>query len=118
MIFVPVPPPAPVSHRTRELADLLGRVVEEYEKHHPSVTGAEVRQAIHLAARSSRAPGREVARLLVAAVTGVLALLGVLVWMMADRGAIGGGALPMVGVAVVLSAIIAVLVIVRRVSGG
>lgn len=78
MFFVPMPPPTPVSPRTRELADLLGRVIEEYERHHPAVSGEEVRDAVRLAARSSRAGGPEVARLVIAALAGVLVLIAVI----------------------------------------
>ena len=42
MIFVPVvTPPTPPSPRTRELAGLLGQVVQEYTKAHPATTRAE-----------------------------------------------------------------------------
>jgi len=47
-IIIPVTPDPP-SPRTRELAGLLGQILEEYQKAHPSVTGAEMREAIQLA---------------------------------------------------------------------
>jgi len=49
-----VPPPSP---RTRELAELLGKVLEEYTKAHPATTTAEVRAAIRLA-QTSAGPDR------------------------------------------------------------
>ena len=45
-----VPPPAP---RTRELSELLGKVLEEYTKAHPAVTKSEVRAAIRMAQMSA-----------------------------------------------------------------
>lgn len=118
MYFVPVPPPTPVSPRTRELADLLGRVIEEYEKHHPAVSGAEVREAVRMAARSSRAGGPEAARLVVAALAGVLVLGGVVAWILVDRGGMSEGAAPMVLVAVILFAVLTTLVVLKRLRGG
>ena len=47
----PTPPPSP---RTRELAGLLTKVLEEYKKAHPSTTNNEVKAAIRLAQLSSR----------------------------------------------------------------
>ncbi len=45
-MYVPiVVPDATPSRQTQELADLLGRVVQEYEKAHPTVTGPEVASA-------------------------------------------------------------------------
>jgi hypothetical protein len=56
MIYVPMvvptqaPPPSP---RTRELAELLDRVLEEYTKAHPATTRAEIRAAIRMAQMST-----------------------------------------------------------------
>ena len=52
MTYVPVvtsTPPPPPSPRTRELAGLLTKVLEEYSKAHPAVTKAEIRAAVRLA---------------------------------------------------------------------
>lgn len=53
MMYVPIVPPIstgqPPSPRTRELAALLAKVVQEYRNSHPAVTGAEVREALRLA---------------------------------------------------------------------
>lgn len=48
-IVIPPTTPQPPSPRTRELAEILGKVLEEYQKAHPSVTGAEMREAIQIA---------------------------------------------------------------------
>jgi hypothetical protein len=55
MTYVPtVPtPPTPPSPRTRELASLLTKVLEEYRKSHPALTSAEIRGAFKLAYRST-----------------------------------------------------------------
>jgi hypothetical protein len=62
MLFVPVISPAttqPPSPRARELADLLTRVMEEYERAHPAITTAEVRHAMRLAEeRTGGGPAR------------------------------------------------------------
>jgi len=56
MTYVPivmpthVPPPSP---RTRELAGLLARVLDEYTKAHPETTKAELRAAIRMAQPSA-----------------------------------------------------------------
>jgi len=104
--------------RVRELGDLLGRVIEEYEKHHPAVTGSEVRQALQLAAGRSKASGAVAAR--VAALGAAVALaLGGVVAFVALRG--GGGvdpqAVPMVAVAVGIFSILTVAILLKRLSG-
>lgn len=56
MTYVPIVTPTPSqppSPRTRELAGLLSKVLEEYTKAHPSVTKSEVRAAIRLAQSSA-----------------------------------------------------------------
>lgn len=61
MTYVPmvtpthVPPPSP---RTRELAGLLAKVLDEFTKAHPATTGAEVRAAIRMA-QTSAGPDRK-----------------------------------------------------------
>jgi predicted lipid-binding transport protein (Tim44 family) len=78
--YVPIVPtvtPEAPSRQTRELADLLGRVIQEYEKAHPTVTGREVGQALQLAKRaSSKAAGGEQAALVAALVGGLVLMLG------------------------------------------
>jgi hypothetical protein len=53
MSYVPIvtPPTAaqPVSPRSRELAGLVTKVIDEYTKAHPATSGAEVRVALKLA---------------------------------------------------------------------
>ena len=58
-IIVPVQTEEPPSPRTRELASLLTKVVDEYRGAHPSLTGTEIRAALRLTqvtAGSSKAP--------------------------------------------------------------
>ena len=112
MFFVPVvphhPPPSP---RTRELADLLGRVIQEYEQHHPAVTGSEVRAAARLAAqRSSKRGG--VDERVAAVVAALVALLGVFVYVAA--GSRGGESVPMVAVAIAVFLIFGLVVVLKR----
>jgi hypothetical protein len=54
MTYVPVvTPPTPPSPRTRELAGLLAKVLEEYTKAHPATTRAEIRAAVRMAQMST-----------------------------------------------------------------
>ena len=80
MIYVPivvptqVPPPSP---RTRELAELLDKVLEEYTKAHPATTRAEVRAAIRMA-QMSTGPDRTKVATGVSLAIGVSLAMGVL----------------------------------------
>jgi len=119
MIFVPyVPPPQPPSPRTRELASLLGRVIEEYEKHHPAVSAQEVKAALQIAASSSRKGGG--ASMQVAAAVGLAAVLAVggFVWLATSGGTGSGGSVPMVALSVgVILVVMLVAVMSRRGPG-
>jgi len=106
---------SPPSPRTRELADLLGKVVEEYEKYHPAITGREVRSALRLAERSSHAAaagGRTMA--LVGGALGAV-VAGTFIWV-ANRGGSWEGGAPVALVAAII-AVLAVGLIVRRARG-
>lgn len=117
MLYVPVIPHRedPPSPRTRELADLLGRVIQEYEKSHPSVTGREVRAALEIAVRGSRsgAAGGRQAALVGVAIAGAAA--GVFAWFAAQGG--NSEAAP-VAILTGILALVAVLVVIRRTRGG
>jgi len=57
MAYIPTvhhTPSMPPSPRTRELAGLLTKVLEEYKKSHPGTSDAEIRAAVRLAQLSSR----------------------------------------------------------------
>jgi hypothetical protein len=95
------------------LADLLGRVIEEYEKHHPSVTGAEVRDALRMAAVSSKAAAPAPA--LVAGLV-VLLLAGLVVFFV-QEGFRFGGDVTLRGAALVSLSILAVAVLIKRLVG-
>ena len=51
-IMTPTPTTPPPSPRTRELAGLLGKVLEEYQKTHPAVTPTEMKAALRLVSAS------------------------------------------------------------------
>jgi len=53
---VPSVPPPPPSPRTRELASVLTKVLDEFKKAQPSTTSAEIRAALRLA-QMSASPG-------------------------------------------------------------
>ena len=115
IVTVPVQQQQP-TQQTRELADLLGRVIQEYEKAHPSVSGPEVRHALQLArSASSKASGAHAG--LIAGLAGGLALLtglGVFFFIQADGT--GGPVVSMrlIMVAIVSLGILAVVLAARR----
>jgi predicted lipid-binding transport protein (Tim44 family) len=86
---VPHSPSSPPSPRTRELAALLTKVLEEYRKSHPSTTDAEVRSAVRLAQLASRS-GNPAAPLALSLGLGLL-VAGLLAGLLFYRSA-GGGA--------------------------
>ena len=106
MTYVPIPvvPPTPPSPRTRELADLLARVIEEYEKHHPAVSGAEVREALNLASQSSKTAAPAARSLVAMLLLGLVALGGALFYAVERSG--GGGATEFPMIAVVIGVIL------------
>ncbi len=118
MAFVPVstPPTYPPSPRTRELAGLLSKVLEEYGKAHPSVTKAEIRAAIHIA-RMSAGPdrGRVGALLSVTLGLGVAGLLAGLFVFQGAGGGESGAAFPMI-IAAVIALLAIVMVTVKLMS--
>ncbi|HKJ02461.1 MAG TPA: hypothetical protein VJ997_08405 [Longimicrobiales bacterium] len=117
MAYVPVVvPPQPPSPRTRELAQLLGRVIEEYEKHHPAVTGPEVRGALRMAARSSKAAAVPAAAL-AAGLGLVLLLAGVAAFLLVQGGSPSGGTPGLNGLVIVLASVIAVAFLIKRLAG-
>jgi len=117
VFFVPMVPhhENPPSPRTRELADLLGKVLEEYEKYHPAVTGQEVRAALRLAERSSRAAVVGARTMAGVGLAIGVAVAGMFVWV-ASRGGIWEGGPPVAIVAAII-ALVAVMVLVRRARG-
>ena len=118
MTYVPivVTPPPPPSPRTRELAGLLSRVIEEYEKHHPAVTGPEVREALSLAAQSSKGASAQARSVVAVLLLGLLAFGATAFY--ALRSAAGGADVPLSMITVVIGVIIVLgLVAVLRQKG-
>ena len=116
MTYVPIVTPSPTqppSPRTRELAGLLSKVLEEYTKAHPSTTKAEVRAAIRMAQMSAGPANTKVA-LALTLFLGFLAF-GLFVGLFYARSG-GGldleGVLP-VGIAVVVGILLLVLTVVK-----
>jgi len=107
MTYVPIviptstPPPSP---RTRELAGLLTKVLDEYVKAHPAVTNAEVRAAVRLA-QAPAGPDRSRMALVLSLTVGlVMAFLGLgLFYFRSTGGGDFGPILPIIiGVLVVV----------------
>lgn len=114
IVTVPVQQQQP-TQQTRELADLLGRVIQEYEKAHPSVSGPEVRHALQLAQSASSKASTGPAGLM-AALAGGLALLAGLAafyFIQVDGGS-PMAAMRIVLIAIVLVGIVAVVLAARR----
>ena len=90
MTYVPIVPvvtPQEPTRQTQELADLLGRVIQEYEKAHPTVTGPEVSQALQLAKRaSSKSAGGEQAAMIAAFVGALVLALGLGLFFFLQQG--------------------------------
>lgn len=111
--IVPSTPPPPPSRQTRELADLLGRVIQEYENAHPTITSGEVRAALRLALRAS-AKARGDAGPVVAVAAGLAVVVaGVVLFAVMGAGdaAPGVGFRPsvVVGLVAVVVAVLAVI---------
>jgi len=111
MTYIPVvpqthvPPPSP---RTRELNDLLSKVVDEYTRANPATTKAEIRAAFRLAQVSGGGNSTAVALSLGLGLGVAFLVLGLFYFRTAGDIAIGP-ILPMIiGVAVVLIGILAV----------
>jgi hypothetical protein len=109
MAFVPVstPPTYPPSPRTRELAGLLSKVLEEYTRAHPSVTKAEIRSAIRMA-QMSAGPDRGKVAVLLALALGI-GVAGLLMGLLLYQGAEGGGSGTMSSM--VIAAVIALVAV-------
>lgn len=93
MTYVPIVTPTnapPLSPRTRELAGLITKVMDEYTKAHPATTKAEIRAAVRMAQASAGGGPSNVAALLSLSLgLGVAALTFGLFFF---RSAGGGGA--------------------------
>ncbi|MBT8396767.1 MAG: hypothetical protein HKO65_16165 [Gemmatimonadetes bacterium] len=108
----PTPPPSP---RTRELAGLLTKVLDEYAKAHPAVTNAEVRAAIRIA-QSSSGPDQARTTLVISLALGmVVAFLGFGLFYFRSAG--GGeisASLPMIIAVLVMVLLIALVALKAR----
>lgn len=106
MSYVPIViphTPQPPSPRTRELAGILSKVLDEYQKAHPSVTGAEMRAAIRIAQSST---GRNKTPVALALSLGIGLLVMALTLGLVFMGRSGdielGSSIPMIVVAVMV----------------
>jgi len=116
VLYVPVIPPQPPSPRTRELADLLTRAIDEYRKYHPNVSTAEVRAALRMA--SMRSSGTIPARVWALTGVSVALVLGVVVaFLVAGAGGMPGNAVPVVAVSVVVFGLVVVLTLLKSRGG-
>ena len=120
MLFVPMVPSRhePSSPRPRGLAGLLGRVIEEFEKQHPSVTGSEVRAALDMAARNLGTAMLENAKAFAVIAAIVLAFVAAGIGLRLSGGGGTPESIPIAAVAVGLFLLIVVVVLVKRLRGG
>jgi hypothetical protein len=104
----------PPSHRARELADRLSRVIVDFEQHHPTVSNAEVRQATRLALQASRR-GSDVAPAIASALVLLIFLMvGIGVFVVLRGGGRRSAQSPLMGLAIVAGLMAVVSVVVRR----
>ena len=106
MSYVPIVTPTtpqPPSPRTRELAGLLTKVMEEYRVAHPSVSDAEVREAVRLA-QAATGGNKALVALTLSLGIGLLAagLLAFFLFARSGGGVELEGSMPMVVLAVIL----------------
>jgi len=115
VLYVPiVVPPTPPSPRTRELANLLSTVIQEYEKHHPAVTGGEIHQALDLAKQGSQKAMATNRVLVVTVAGGLLALAGVGAFMATAAGGGGQVGFPVLAVVVGILLVVGLAVALKR----
>lgn len=118
-IVIPPTTPQPPSPRTRELAEILAKVLEEYQKAHPAVTGAEMREAIQIAKSATEGNKKPVAVILSLGIGLVLmvTVLG-LVFLRSGGGIELGSSMPMVilGIMVFLGIVVVVIKAASRCS--
>jgi hypothetical protein len=116
MTYVPIvtpPPTQPTSPRTRELAGLLSKVLQEYTKAHPSTTKAEVRAAIRMA-HMSAGPDKTKAVAAIGLALGLL-VFSLLLGLFYARSAGGldiDSVLPF-GIAIVVGLLLVVLIVIK-----
>ena len=97
MSFVPFVPPSAPSPRTDELGGRLKETVDSFRRDHPELSDAEIRQAMELAAKGTRAKHPAALVLLMAG----FALLGVLVFRLVGRVLPAVGQTPILTILVV-----------------
>ena len=114
--IVPTPVQEDVSPRARDLARNLEQAVAEYRSRNPSLSDAEIRQALSLMSRSRSPAARPVLLGLLAAGLAI----GVIVTFMASGGdAAAGSEVQWVAVAIGgIAAILGIVAAVRRGRGG
>ena len=103
----------PPSHRARELADRLSRVIVDFEQHHPTVSNAEVRQATRLALQASRR-GSDAPAIASALVLLIFLMVGIGVFVVLRGGGRRSAQSPLMGLAIVAGLMAVVSVGVRR----
>jgi hypothetical protein len=110
-MYVPTPSHVPhPSPQVRELGHKIESVVREYQQSH-RMSPHEVQQALRMAEANTGASRSSAARLgaIVAALSGVLVLGGILFWRQAEQAPDGAGLplIPIIAVAVVGLAVVA-----------
>jgi hypothetical protein len=106
-MYVPVPTHVPHhSPQVRELGHKIEHVIREYQQSHPHMSPLEVQQALKMAEANTGAVGRSARTIaaVVALLTGVLVLGGILFWQRAQGAPDGSGPviiLPLIGIAAV-----------------
>lgn len=106
-----VPPPSP---RTRELAGLLSKVLEEYTKAHPATSKTEIRAAIRMAQMSSGPDRTKVAAVVSLLVGGWVAFALVYFFFRRTGGMEVGASLPFIILFVIFFLMIVLAIVKAR----
>ena len=116
MSYIPIvippvtdPPPSP---RSRELAELLNKVVAEYSSAHPAVTRSEIQQAIRMTQMATRGGNRSAVALRMGVVSLLVGVLVLGLVLARDGGGLGTeGAMPMAVLAIIILVLMILLVL-------
>ncbi len=108
MSFVPViaPPSAP-SPRASELGSRLTTTIDRFRQENPTVSSAEIRQAVSLALNGARTGGAGLAGALAA----LFLVFGSLVFIFLARGGLDFGGQPLILMTVIGTGIIALAIV-------
>ncbi len=108
MSFVPiVVPPPPPSARTTELHSRLTTTIDRFRQENPTVSSAEIKQAVHLVLNGA---GRGIPGL-AGALAAMFLIFGALVFLYLARGGLDFGGQPLILMTVVGTGVVALAIV-------